>query len=169
MIIYKKIPLFTYEEINLIKSHWNDETSKKRIFEDRSYTYDVLYNLPEEYTNRFLDWVEDNIGKKFLDRKYHLILHKFEKGDYFDLHKDEAYMEMGKREYAIGFHLNNDYEGGEFVVVEDEKEKIIGKLPGAPYLFTSDVTHKINRVESGIRWSVILFLYDTSFKVKSVI
>ena len=169
MIIYKKIPLFTYEERNLIKSHWNDETSKKRIFEDRSYTYDVLYNLPEEYTNRFLDWVEDNIGKKFLDRKYHLILHKFEKGDYFDLHKDEAYMEMGKREYAIGFHLNNDYEGGEFVVVEDEKEKIIGKLPGAPYLFTSDVTHKINRVESGIRWSVILFLYDTSFKVKSVI
>ncbi len=169
MIIYKKIPLFTYEERNLIKSHWNDETSKKRIFEDRSYTYDVLYNLPEEYTNRFLDWVEDNIGKKFLDRKYHLILHKFEKGDYFDWHKDDAYMEKGKRKYAIGFHLNNDYEGGEFVVVEDEKEKIIGKLPGAPYLFTSDVTHKINRVESGIRWSVILFLYDTSFKAKSTI
>ena len=23
---------------------------------------DVLYDLPEEYTNRFLDWIEDTIG-----------------------------------------------------------------------------------------------------------
>ena len=37
-------------------------------------------------------------------------------------------MERGKREYAVGFHLNNDFKGGEFIVIEDEKEKIIGKV-----------------------------------------
>ena len=169
MIIDNQTPLYTSEEIDLIKSYWNEETSEKRIFEDRSYTFNVLYDLPEEYTNRFLDWIEDTIGKKLLNREYHLILHKFKEGDYFDWHEDNAYMERGKREYAVGFHLNDDYNGGEFVVIEDGKEKIIGKVPGSPYLFTSDVTHKINRVESGIRWSIILFVYDTSFKAKSVI
>ncbi len=169
MIIDNQIPLYTSKELDIIKSYWDDETSEKRIFDDRSYTYKVLYHLPEEYTNRFLDWIEENIGKKLINRNYHLILHKFKKGDYFDWHKDNAYMEMGKREYAVGFHLNNDYNGGEFVVIEDEKQKVIGKVPGSPYLFTSDVTHKINKVEDGIRWSIILFVYDTSFKSKSVI
>lgn len=169
MIIDNQTPLYTLEEQDLIKSNWNDETSEKRIFKDRSYEFSVLHQLPQEYTNRFLDWIEDTIGKKLLNREYHLILHKFKEGDYFDLHEDNAYMERGKREYAVGFHLNNDYKGGEFVVIEDEKERIIGKVPGAPYLFTSDVTHKINRVKSKIRWSIILFIYDTSFKSKSLI
>ena len=97
MIIDNQTPLYTSEEIDLIKSYWNEETSEKRIFEDRSYTFNVLYDLPEEYTNRFLDWIEDTIGKKLLNREYHLILHKFKKVIILIKHEDSKYMERGKK------------------------------------------------------------------------
>lgn len=163
MIIDSQIPLYTLEEQDLIKSHWDDKTSKKVVFKDRSYTFNILYDLPQEYTHRFLNWIEDNTGRKLKNKEHYLILHKFDEGDYFDWHHDNVYREGGQREYAVGFHLNSDYKGGEFVAIEDEKEKIIGKIFGSPYLFTSNIKHKINKVESGVRWSILLFIYNSSF------
>ena len=36
LIIDNQTLVYTSEEIDLIKSYWNEETSEKRIFEDRS-------------------------------------------------------------------------------------------------------------------------------------
>jgi hypothetical protein len=154
--------LFNLNELDFIKSSWRDDRAEERNYKDRRYYYNVLYDLPQEYVDRFLDWIENKIGKKIENRKkYDLILHKFEQGDYFDYHTDNGYYNS-KTAYAAGFHVNNDYEGGEFVVYENDKERVIGKKAGVPYIFSSDVGHKINKVKSNIRYSIIIFISDSS-------
>ena len=165
MIFEESTPLFNSTELDFIKYSWRDDKAEKRNYKDRTYYYNVLYDLPQEYLDRFLDWIENKIGKNIDNRKkYHLILHRFKKGDYFDYHTDGGYRdkELGKREYAAGFHLNNDYEGGEFVVYENEKERVIGNQTGVPYIFSSDTLHKINKVKSNIRYSIVVFVYNNS-------
>jgi len=170
MIFEDSIPLFNSSELDFIKSSWRNDRAEERNYKDRSYYYNVLYDLPQEYVDRFLDWIENKIEKKIENRKkYDLILHKFEKGDYFDYHTDDGYKELGKREYAAGFHVNDDYDGGEFVVYENHKERVIGKKAGIPYIFSSDVGHRINKVKSNIRYSIIIFIYDNSIDNKSLI
>ena len=172
MIFEDSIPLFNPTELDLIKSSWRDDIVEKRDdihgYEDRSYYYNILYDLPKEYVNRFLDWIEAKLGKKIQNRKnYNLILHRFNEGDYFDYHTDDGTISDGKREFAAGFHVNDDYEGGEFVVYENDKERVIGKTPGTPYVFSSFVGHKINKVKSNIRYSIIIFIFhdDNSDKI----
>ena len=74
-----------------------------------------------------------------------------------------------KVEYAAGFHINDDYEGGEFVVYENGKQRIIGKQIGVPYIFSSEVGHKINKVKSKIRYSIIVFIYNNSIDKRILI
>ena len=170
MIFEESTPLFNLRELDFIKSSWRDDRAEKRNYKDRSYYYNVLYDLPKEYVNRFLDWIETKIGKKIQNRKkYNLILHKFEEGDHFDYHTDDGYNLEGKREFAAGFHVNDDYGGGEFVVYENDKERVIGKNSGTPYIFSSTVGHKINKVKSNIRYSIIIFIYDNSIDNKTLI
>jgi hypothetical protein len=172
MIFEDSTSLFNSTELDFIKSSWKDDKAEKRNYKDRTYYYNVLYDLPQEYLDRFLDWIENKIGKNIDNRKkYHLILHRFKKGDYFDYHTDGGYRdkELGKREYAAGFHLNNDYEGGEFVVYENEKERVIGKQIGAPYIFSADIGHKINKVKSNTRYSIVVFVYNNSIDKKTFI
>ena len=164
MIFEDSIPLFNSTELDFIKSSWEDDSAEQRNYKDRTYYYNVVNGLPQEYVDRFLDWIENKIGKKIENRKkYNLILHKFTEGDYFDYHTDGDYRNPNwDIEYAAGFHVNDDYEGGEFVVCENEKERVIGNQTGVPYIFSSDTLHKINKVKSNIRYSIVVFVYNNS-------
>ena len=80
MIFEESKPLFNLTELDFIKSSWKDDRAEKRNYKDRSYYYNVLYDLPQEYVDRFLNWIESKIEKKIENRKkYDLILHKFVK------------------------------------------------------------------------------------------
>ena len=172
MILEDSIPLFNSTELDLMKSSWKDNTLDQKNYKDITKRFKDVYlnNLPQEYVDRFLDWIETKIGKKIQNRKkYNLILHKFEEGDHFDYHTDDGYNLEGKREFAAGFHVNDDYEGGEFVVYENDKERVIGKNSGTPYIFSSTVGHKINKVKSKIRYSIIVFIYNNSIDKRILI
>ena len=164
MILEDFIPLFNSTELDFIKSSWEDDSAEQRNYKDRTYYYNVVNELPQEYVDRFLDWIENKIGKGIENRKkYNLILHKFTEGDYFVYDTDGDYRNPNwDIEYAAGFHVNDDYVGGEFVVCENEKERIIGKQKGVPYIFSSDTLHKVNKVKSKIRYSVVVFVYNNS-------
>ena len=164
MILEESTPLFNSTELDFIKSSWNDDTADQKNYKDRIYYSNVVNNLPQEYLDRFLNWIENKIGKKLNNRKkYNLILHRFKEGDYFDYHADSDFVNTSwEVEYAAGFHINDDYEGGEFVVNENGKERIIGKQKGVPYIFSADTLHKINKVKSKIRYSIVVFVYNNS-------
>ena len=164
MIFEDSIPLFNSTELDFIKSSWEDDSAEQRNYKDRTYYYNVANELPQEYVDRFLDWIETKIGKKIYNRKkYDLLLKRFKEGEYLDYHTDSDYSNTSWNvEYAAGFHVNDDYEGGEFVVCENEKERVIGNQTGVPYIFSSDTLHKINKVKSNIRYSIVVFVYNNS-------
>jgi len=90
-------------------------------------------------------------------------------GDHMKLHCDGTFIANrdASTDFSSVYYVNDDYEGGEFVVYENDKERVIGKTPGTPYVFSSTVGHKINKVKSNIRYSIIIFIYhdDNSDKV----
>lgn len=161
--------LFNKQELEVIKNTWNESTCIRREFSDRSYDFDVLYGLDKKYTNKLLDWFELTVGRKMIIRKEHLILHRFSPGDYFDYHVDSTTTSKGKRLYAVGFNVNEEYTGGEFRIAKENIETTIGSKAGVPYVFSSEVPHKINPVLTGTRWSIILFIHDTAFNEKTLV
>ena len=67
------------------------------------------------------------------------------------------------RAYVIGFHINNNYEGGEYKLYEPNE--IIDKTPGVPYCFKSDRLHEITKITKGIRKSALIFInYEDLYK-----
>ena len=174
MIFEDSIPLFNSTELDIIKSSWKDERANvifQNNHKDVSYHETVVNDLPQEYVDRFLDWIETKIGKKIYNRKkYDLLLKRFKEGEYLDYHTDSDYSNTSWNvEYAAGFHVNDDYEGGEFVVYENGKERAIGNQVGVPYIFSADTHHKINKVKSKIRYSIILFVYNNSIDTSTLI
>tara|TARA_Y100000389_G_scaffold150073_1_gene149537 strand:- start:123 stop:644 length:522 start_codon:yes stop_codon:yes gene_type:complete len=173
MIFEESTPLFNLTELNLIKSSWEVDTVDQKNYKDETKCFKDVYlnNLPQEYVDRFLDWIESKIEKKIHNRKkYNFILKIMEEGDHFDYHTDTDFVNTSwEVEYAAGFHINDDYGGGEFVVYENGNERIIGKQIGIPYIFSSDVPHKINKIKSKIRYSIIVFIYNNSIDKRILI
>ena len=173
MILEDSIPLFNSTELDFMKSSWKDDTLDQKNYKDITKRFKDVYlnNLPQEYVDRFLDWIEKKIENKIHNRKkYNFILKIMKKGDHFDYHTDTDFVSTSwKVEYAAGFHINDDYEGGEFVVYENGKQRIIGKQIGVPYIFSSEVGHKINKVKSKIRYSIIVFIYNNSIDKRILI
>jgi len=163
MVIENDSPLLSEEEIDFLLSQWDEDKAKHSIVFDRRYMHCLLANIPPTIQDKFYNWIELKLGKTIFDKHNFLILHKYSQGDFFNLHKDDGIRNKGKRLYAAGFNLNNNYSGGEFIVRYQGKEKTIGTVPGTPYLFSSDVLHKINHVKTGIRWSILMFLFENDF------
>lgn len=167
MLVESKTRLFSDKEIEYLLSLWDENDGQEFILSDREYSSNLLSNVPNSITTKFYDWLELNLGKTIFHKHSYLVLHKFKEGDYFNLHKDDGYRNKGKRLYAAGFNLNTNYSGGEFCAILDNEEITIGEIPGAPYLFSSDILHKINKVKKGVRWSILMFLYEDDFLEKS--
>jgi predicted 2-oxoglutarate/Fe(II)-dependent dioxygenase YbiX len=68
----------------------------------------------------------------------------------------------------VGFHINNDYDGGEYILYNPDS--IIDKTPGIPYFFKSDRLHEISKITKGIRKSALLFVnYEDLIKKTTLI
>ncbi len=86
------------------------------------------------------------------------VVHLFDysKGDRFGKHKDIYY---DNQVHNIGVCLNEDYEGGEFVLYQPYK--VLPKKSGTIYTFKHTVEHEVLEVISGHRWSLIgFYFYD---------
>ena len=103
-----------------------------------------------------LEWFEKKTNKKLISYNHNLIIHRFFEGDYFGLHKDNVETNDKNRCYVIGFHINDNYEGGEYKLYNPDF--IIDKSIGVPYCFESDRLHEIKEIKKGIRKSVLIFI-----------
>lgn len=160
MVFQDSQPLFTPEELNHILSYWDEERSVLKDFQNRRYKSCTWINIDNKYKIRLLEWFEQHTNLKLTSVEDQLILHKFSKGDYFDIHKDNQTKEHGKRLYAVGFTVQNSNEGGEFIILQEDEEYEVGDKPGVPYLFSSEVAHRINKVKTGERFSILMFIYS---------
>jgi predicted 2-oxoglutarate/Fe(II)-dependent dioxygenase YbiX len=119
-------------------------------------------------TAKLLNWFEIESGEKLKSYDYNLIIHKYNVGDYFDKHIDSVERGYKNRAYVVGFHINDDYDGGEYILYNPDS--IVDKTPGIPYFFKSDRLHEISKITKGIRKSAFLFVnYEDLIKKTTLI
>jgi hypothetical protein len=101
--------------------------------------------------------------KKELDK---IFIHKYTKGQRFTKHADTGYK---TQIHNVGVCLNDNYEGGEFVLYEPEEP--LPKEAGTIYTFPSVRFHEVKEILKGERWSIIGFLhiYNLDLPKKSLI
>jgi hypothetical protein len=164
---------FTKEECNNIidlclelEGTDRDVNSKniERPRENISYTY---YNI---YKNEKVEWIFNRITDYLIYEKnievvkpFDVIhLHKYLTGNKFERHSDIYYP---NQVLNVGVCLNDDYEGGEFILYNPTQS--IPKKQGLIYSFKNTTEHEVTEITKGIRYSLILFLFKDNIRVKN--
>jgi hypothetical protein len=110
-------------------------------------------------------WIFDKLDRYFTETTGISVLkpldavHLFDYsvGDKFGKHRDIYYQ---NQIHNIGVCLNDDYEGGEFVLY-DPQYTVLPKITGEIYTFNHSYEHEVMEVTNGHRWSLIgFYFYD---------
>jgi len=151
--------LITSEEISLIESlFYGLNEFRKR---DRSYEVKIIESeiiIPIKI--KLLNWVSESLNLKFhsFNQKFQIL--RYDTNDFFLRHNDDDIKyrnAFGKNRYLVtGFHLNDDYTGGDFIVYNPKY--VLTKEIGAPYVFEANRDHEVKIVTSGTRRSVVMFI-----------
>lgn len=105
------------------------------------------------------DFVKDLINNdlKDINTKYNatnwITFLIYTKNDFFGVHTDDTfdYGNLNKQLiYTGGYILNNDFEGGEFIIENKKLEINIGEL----FLFKRHVPHEVLKIKNGMRYSL---------------
>lgn len=163
MVLNGHNKLFSNQELQDIDKLWNSSLLIKKEYSDRKYH---SVNIPKQEANgvieKLIDWFNLNSTKKVSVLPEELILHRFEKGNFFEKHTDNQVTRHGPRLFLVGTVLNDDFEGGEFITYNNSIIQV-GKQKGFPYLMDSTILHEVKLVTKGIRKSAFVFLYKHNF------
>ena len=182
----KSEKIFNDDEIKLILSYTTKYTDLYAVPLDEvvdveqnriEYSFDKWYkkykciNLPRnKETNwlfqKLLNWFTSVSGvttKDYTDspveaREIELLLtiQGYSEGDRFDKHVDIQPGKYSNRLYNVGVQLNDDYEGGEFVIWNEKDEEILlPKTAGTAVAYDIRFWHQIKPITSGTRWSIV--------------
>lgn len=163
-IIQGTTPIFSTEELNKIRALWIESDIVNKHNNDRNYSSVYCNNPPPWVIERTLKWFEDTTQEKFHNYNLDLILHKFSIKDYFTKHQDNVFRKKGFRNILIGMSLNDAYQGGEFLVYNEDSSTVkVGENPGTPYIIDTSLFHEITPVTYGVRESLVVFTYDRDF------
>lgn len=170
MILNQKI-VFTKEEcgyiINLSKEL---DEAKPYGYKDNNNNKNlkISYNVWKLNRSDKTQWIFDKIKtyfenetnlkiKKELDKIY---IHKYIKGQKFAKHNDTQYK---TQIHNVGVCLNDNYEGGEFILYNPEF--FLPKNAGEIYTFPSTRFHEVKEILNGERWSIIGFLHIENIEI----
>jgi predicted 2-oxoglutarate/Fe(II)-dependent dioxygenase YbiX len=161
MIHYSKEKLVTDGELEFIENL--SEITRRIVKNDRSHSAHRLNFMEKEvFLKKILMWVENTMSIKLKSYDYNLYdtyLIIYNQNDFFSKHTDNQYMSKGvTRKFVIGFHLESQYEGGEYSIFIDEKRIDITNETGIVYLFDGDIEHEVKPIRSGIRKSIVIFI-----------
>ena len=132
----------------------------------RAISYD-FYSIGNNDSTRWIfdrldSYFEEETGIKVVKQLDAVHLFDYSEGDKFMKHKDIYYKDQI---HNIGVCLNDDYEGGEFVVYNPEKH-ILPIEAGRIYTFRHNYEHEILEIKKGHRWSLIGFYFYEHLDLK---
>ena len=89
------------------------------------------------------------------------MVNKYNLGEHYGWHFDQTYMpdqqgNLARMDYSYTIFLNDDYEGGEFVLCGEPLEKKKGSAVDFPSNFM--FPHEVKEVTSGDRYSVMTWI-----------
>ena len=174
--------LFTREEVNSILSYMNDAESviSKQMIKHNG----VLYKNGDFLRKKlnFTDenmWIFEKIKKWTSELNMELIwkstpfsaFRKYRKGDFFVKHIDNLndkldYSGGGHKILTISIQLSDEdeYEGGDFLVWNNDKKIIVDKKIGNTIMYSANVPHEVKEITKGVRISLIVCPKDTNIK-----
>jgi hypothetical protein len=163
MLHYSTYQVISDEDIKKL----NDLSVKVEFFQkhDRRFSsYQFTNEDKDIFLKKVLMWVEEvrQIKLNIYDYKfYDSFLINYQVGDYFLKHKDDTYMNFrgSTRKYVVGFHLSNEYKGGEYCIYDSNNNiELIGNDIGHTYVFDSETYHEVKPIIEGVRKSVIIHI-----------
>ena len=89
-------------------------------------------------------------------------VHQFSKGSKFTKHIDKV--REPHLQYIVGATLSRDFTGGKLLAYEPYEE--LSSIQGQLYGMNSNRLHEVTKVESGERWSLVVFLSSEQLGIK---
>jgi hypothetical protein len=162
--------MFTKEECDIIISYKDFFPIKTTTggypgYDKVQYTGWHIINGPETkwMFNRLFSEFTKQTGIELIDFPYRFGLHKYVQGEMFTRHNDSGYQ---NRIWNIGTNLNDEYTGGDFWLYNPDI--ILPKTPGEIYTFESTREHEVKMITSGVRWSLIMFIWSEHIKKNKI-
>ena len=155
--------LFSKEECESIILY-NDAHITNWKMSDRKYnSQPINYSLETNWLcDKLKKFIEENTDIKLKTIKETIHFHKFTKDDWFGKHNDNR----DNRMYAIGVLLNDNFEGGDFVLHNPTEFKL-NKIIGNTYIFDVRIEHEIKPIENGERYSLLWFIESKHISIKT--
>ena len=156
--------LFTKEECDYIVGLKNKypllgDNGRWEEFDDFRYKFYTLeYASDIDWViKRLCDFFESEIGLNIFVRPTKLNLHHYTEGDEFGKHIDTG---TPIKEWNVGIVLNEDFDGGDYLVFDENDEPIvIDKKIGNVCIYQSQTPHQVTPITKGERWAVAMFIH----------
>ena len=90
---------------------------------------------------------------------------RYGQGDFYDWHVDIGKAVTSTRKLSVSVQLSDpgSYEGGELVVQYHEDKEPVKEI-GSVIVFPSYLSHRVNRVVRGERWSLVAWVHGPAFR-----
>jgi Rps23 Pro-64 3,4-dihydroxylase Tpa1-like proline 4-hydroxylase len=169
MLTLKQEVLFSKKECDLIlKKYATKPIDGNQIHESSvSYTYKNMNDVEDRWIlDRFILWISKELDITIdweNTETNEFYLQTYVKGDKFNKHSDSIH----NRLYGLGLLLNDDFEGGEFVIenIFNNTETFnFQKITGNCYFFESIYEHELHEIKEGIRNIVLVFFKKSQIK-----
>ena len=139
----------------------SSRSSERVLMDDVWFRFgeDKFYEEMRELTLKVLD-IYNKVHNVNCTRLTDFRVNRYNSGGFMSEHIDNIHHSHGQQygypHLSVLLFLNEDYEGGEFVVADNEYQT----EKGSAIIFPSNFMfpHKVNKVEYGTRWSVVSWL-----------
>jgi predicted 2-oxoglutarate/Fe(II)-dependent dioxygenase YbiX len=121
--------------------------------EETKWIYEKLNSYLEKVTNTTIIKEVDTV-----------MINHYVIGDGFEKHQD---LYFKNQTFNVAVHLNEDYEGGDFVFYEPDY--VMPKITGLSYIFQNNRWHEVKKMTEGNRWSMIAFYKRENTKANNKI
>ena len=156
--------LFTKEECDYIiglkekypllgeNGRWDEFDNFRYKFYTLEYESDIDWII-----KRLCDFFESQMGLNIFTRPTKLNLHYYTEGDEFGKHIDTG---TPIKEWNVGIILNEDFEGGDYLIFDENDEPIIiDKQIGNVCIYQSQIPHQVTPITKGERWTIAMFIH----------
>lgn len=135
-------------------------------FKYKFYTLEIQSDI-NWVIKRMCDFFETQTNLHIYIRPNKLNLHYYTEGDEFGKHIDTG---TPIKEWNVGLILNDTFEGGEYIVYDENDTPIyIDKKIGNVCIYQSQTPHEVTPIISGERWAIAMFIHKFRMEKGSIL
>lgn len=137
----------------------NSQNSWIKWGQESDWIYQKIANLVIDCNSRIYNFDINGFFEDFQFTKYG-------EGCFYNYHEDLSAGASSIRKLSMVVQLSDekDYTGGELILFSGNQKMVVPKKQGTVIFFPSYVTHKVSKVNSGERFSLVAWLSGAPFR-----